>query len=438
MRGANGGVSSSELGGDAVVQNAGQSAGRAGGAGSPRQGHLPTLIASFLHFDLSFMLWVLLGALGIYIAESVGMSPAEKGLMVAVPILSGSLLRIPLGLLSDRVGGKRVGIVLLAFLFVPLTLGWQAGTSLPMLLAVGLMLGCAGASFAVALPLASRWYPPERQGLAMGIAAAGNSGTAIANLIAPMLADVVGWHNVLGLAMLPLALVLVAFTMLAKDSPERSTGLPFRHYLKALEHRDMWWFCLLYSVTFGGYVGLSSFLPLFLRDQYAVSPATAGSITALAAFVGSGVRPIGGYLADRWGGVRLLSFLLGGIGVAYALASTLPGVDLIVPLLVGGMACLGLGNGAVFQLVPRRFGAEIGVATGVVGAVGGLGGFLLPILLGNMKQGTGSFGPGFVVLAVAAFGGLILVRSLVTTREDWRLSWRLPRPLEIEPEVARA
>ena len=141
-----------------------------------RRGHLPTLIASFLHFDLSFMLWVLLGALGIYIAESVGLSPAEKGLMVAVPILSGSLLRIPLGLLSDRVGGKRVGIGLLAFLVVPLALGWQAGTSLPTLLAIGLMLGTAGASFAVALPLASRWYPPERQGLAMGVAAAGNSG----------------------------------------------------------------------------------------------------------------------------------------------------------------------------------------------------------------------------------------------------------------------
>jgi MFS transporter, NNP family, nitrate/nitrite transporter len=400
---------------------------------------MPTLIASFLHFDLSFMLWVLLGALGIYIAESVGLGPAEKGLMVAVPILSGSLLRIPLGLLSDRIGGKRVGIGLLAFLFIPLTLGWQAGTSLPTLLAVGLMLGCAGASFAVALPLASRWYPPERQGLAMGIAAAGNSGTAIANLIAPMLADAIGWHNVLAVAMLPLALVLVAFTLMAKDSPERSTGLPISHYLRALQHRDMWWFCLLYSVTFGGYVGLSSFLPLFLRDQYAVSPASAGSITALAAFVGSGVRPIGGYLADRWGGVRLLSVLLAGIGGTYAVVSLLPTVDLIVPLLVASMACLGLGNGAVFQLVPRRFSAEIGVATGVVGAVGGLGGFLLPILLGNMKQSTGSFGPGFLVLAVAAFGGLVLVRILATAREEWRFSWRLPQRLdEWEPEAARA
>src|SRR3954451_23202333 len=157
-----------------------------------RNGHTPTLIASFLHFDLSFMLWVLLGALGISIAESAGLSAAEKGLMVAVPILTGSLFRIPLGILGDRLGGKRVGVGMLAFLFVPLTMGWLIGDGLQALLAIGLMLGSAGASFAVALPLASKWYPPHRQGLAMGIAAAGNSGTVIANLLAPRMAESVG------------------------------------------------------------------------------------------------------------------------------------------------------------------------------------------------------------------------------------------------------
>jgi MFS transporter, NNP family, nitrate/nitrite transporter len=142
-----------------------------------RTGHLPTLIACFLHFDLSFMLWVLLGALGVFAASAAGLNVAQKGLMVAVPILSGSLLRIPLGILSDRIGGRRAGMALLAFLFVPLSLGWLWASSFSSLLAVGLTLGVGGASFAVALPLASRWYPPERQGLAMGIAAAGNSGT---------------------------------------------------------------------------------------------------------------------------------------------------------------------------------------------------------------------------------------------------------------------
>jgi NNP family nitrate/nitrite transporter-like MFS transporter len=391
-------------------------------------GHWPTLVASFLHFDLSFMLWVLLGALGIYIAESLGLSPAEKGLLVAVPILSGSLLRIPLGLLSDRLGSKRVGVAMLAFLFVPLALGWRAGDTLPALLAIGLMLGTAGASFAVALPLASRWYPPERQGLAMGVAAAGNSGTVLANLVAPRLADVVGWHNVLGLAMLPLGVVLLAFLVLAKDSPVPTTGQPLRHYLTALAHGDIWWFCLLYSVTFGGYVGLSSFLPLFFRDQYALDPVTAGYLTALAAFVGSGVRPVGGYLADRLGGARMLSMLLLGIGAIYALVSLLPAVELMAGLVVVGMLCLGMGNGAVFQLVPQRFQHQIGIATGVVGAVGGLGGFGLPLVLGNIKQGTGSFAPGFVVLALLAFAALTTLRFLVIIRPGWRVSWRPPQP----------
>lgn len=216
-----------------------------------QRGHLPTLIASFLHFDMSFMLWVLLGALGVYIAEEAGLTPAEKGLMVAIPILSGSLIRVPLGALSDRIGGRSVGLAMLAFLFVPLAMGWRAGHTLPELTAVGLMLGVAGGSFAVALPMASRWYPPERQGLVMGIAAAGNSGVVIANLAAPHLAQAVGWHNVLALAMAPLALVLAAFFFMARDEPNAISRQPVRLYLSRLRHGDLWWFCFLYSVTFG-------------------------------------------------------------------------------------------------------------------------------------------------------------------------------------------
>jgi MFS transporter, NNP family, nitrate/nitrite transporter len=394
------------------------------------KGHLPTLIAAFLHFDLSFMLWVLLGALGIFIAQDLKLSPAEKGLMVAIPILSGSLLRVPIGLLSDRFGGKRVGIVMLAFLFLPLLMGWQLGSSLPALLATGLMLGTAGASFAVALPLASRWYPPQRQGLVMGIAAAGNSGTVIANLAAPRLALLVGWQNVLLLAMIPLALVIAAFALLAKDSPGTTHGQPLRSYLRALKVDDMWWFCLLYSVTFGGYVGLGSFMPTFFHDQYGLDAINAGYLTALAAFIGSGLRPVGGWLADKFGGVRMLTILLLGIAVTYGLGAQLPGLAVMATLLVLGMACLGMGNGAVFQLVPQRFQQQIGVATGVIGAVGGLGGFFLPNLLGIVKQNTGSFGTGFVVLAGVALAALALLRALVAIRQGWRASWRAAQTAE--------
>jgi MFS transporter, NNP family, nitrate/nitrite transporter len=378
---------------------------------SPR-GHWPTLVAAFLHFDVSFMLWVLLGALGIFIADEAGLGAAEKGLLVAVPILSGSLLRVPLGLAADRYGARRVGAAMLAFLFLPLGIGWRAGGGLPSLLAVGLMLGTAGASFAVALPLAGRWYPAERQGLVMGIAAAGNSGTVIANLAAPRLARVVGWHGVLGLAMVPLALVLAAFLLLARESPDRPARRYDRAaYLAVLRQRDLWWYSLFYGVTFGGYVGLSGFLPLFFRDQYGVAPVTAGYLTALGAVVGSGVRPLGGWLADRVGGARLLSGALTSVALAYAAAGALPPLPAMVAVVVAAMSCLGLGNGAVFQLVPRRFREELGVATGVVGALGGLGGFVLPLLLGAVKQATGSFAPGFVLLAGVAALALAALRA---------------------------
>ncbi|MPZ49601.1 MAG: MFS transporter [Dehalococcoidia bacterium] len=369
------------------------------------------------------MLWVLPGALGVYIAKSLQLTQAEKGLVVAVPILSGALLRLPMGLLSDQIGAKRVGMGMLAFLFLPLALGWQAGNSLQAWLGIGLLLGTAGASFAVALPLASRWYPPERQGLVMGIAAAGNSGTVIANLLAPRLANQVGWHNVLGLAMLPLALVLVVFVLAAKDAPKIATSREVLPLRLVLRQADLWWFCLLYSITFGGYVGLTSFFPLFLRGQYETSPVTAGYLTALVAFAGSAVRPLGGYLADRFGGTQMLSLLLVAVGTIYAAISFLPPLGALMLLATVGIACLGMGNGAVFQLVPRRFQGEIGIATGVVGAFGGIGGFLLPNLLANVKGISGSYGPGFLVLTACCFGVLFALRGLALLSSGWRLSW---------------
>jgi NNP family nitrate/nitrite transporter-like MFS transporter len=401
--------------------------------GAARQGHTPTLIASFLHFDVCFMLWVLLGALGIFVSDAAGLDAAQKGMMVAIPVLTGSLLRLPLGILSDRVGGRRVGICILLFLFAPLLLGSRMGSAVGSIYILGATLGVAGASFAVVLPLASRWYPPERQGLVMGIAAAGNSGTVLANLFAPRLAAIVGWHNVFGLALLPLIVVLVLFAVMARDSSEVAPPQPLGRYVRALQEPDIWFFSVLYCVTFGGYVGLGSFLPLFLRDHYRLTPVNAGLLTALAAFVGSGIRPLGGYLADRVGGVRLLRWLLLAIAAVYAVASTLPPLPIMMVVLVAGMGCLGGGNGAVFQLVPLRFRKEIGLATGIVGAVGGIGGFLLPNLLGQVKLRVGSFGPGFLVLAALAGVALAAVHALVIKRRDWRLSWAIR---SVGPEVA--
>jgi MFS transporter, NNP family, nitrate/nitrite transporter len=387
-----------------------------------KAGHPPTLAAAFLYFDLSFMVWVMLGPLGVQIAKDLGLSAAQKGLMVATPVLAGALLRIVMGVLVDHLKPKKAGSV--GQLVVLAGLAWAqfAGIhSYEEVLALGIFLGMAGASFAVALPLASRWYPPEHQGAALGIAGAGNSGTVLAALFAPTLAAWYGWNNVFGLAMIPLALTLAAYLALAKDSPECPAPKPLSAYLEVLRDEDAWWFMFFYSVTFGGFVGLASSLTIYFNDQYGLPPVTAGYFTAACVFAGSMVRPLGGLLADRVGGIKSLSFMY-----VFAAASVLAvsfGLQsrwLALALFVCAMLALGMGNGAVFQLVPQRFRREIGVMTGLVGMAGGVGGFYLASSLGYSKQLTSSYQAGlliFVALALAALVGLTAVKT------RWRTTW---------------
>ena len=365
-----------------------------------RSGHLGTLLSTLLYFDVSFMVWVLVGALGIYIAGDLGLSPAQKGLVVAVPAFGGALFRILLGFLADRYGPKKIGMVSLAVVLIPLTWGWLGGTTFHELLGVGLLLGIAGASFAVAMPLASRNYPKEHQGVAMGIAGAGNSGTVIAALVAPRLAQHLGWHAVFGLAMIPVVLILILFVFLAREAPDLPEADTLQQTWRVLREGDLWRFSLFYSLTFGGFVGLAGFLAIYLHDQYGTPPVLAGTLTALCVFAGSFFRPVGGYLADRVGGTTLLFCLFPLVELAFLGVSFSPALWLTVNLVIIGMMALGAGNGAVFQLVPERFHKEIGVVSGIVGAAGGIGGSLLPLLLGTLKELTGSYFAGFTVFVI--------------------------------------
>lgn len=383
-------------------------------------GHWPTLLSAFVYFDVSFMIWVLIGALGVFIAQDFTLSATLGGFVVAVPILAGSLLRLPMGVAVDRFGPKRMGALGLVLTTLPLLMGWMGARSLGGLLVVGLFLGIAGASFAVALPLASRWYPPRLQGLVMGIAGAGNSGTVVAAFFAPRLAERVGWHAVFGLALIPLAAGLAVYTLVAKDSPTHPPARPLGEYLAVLRAGDTWWFNLFYMVTFGGFVGLASYLPIFFHDQYGISRVMAGNLTALCVLLGSFLRPVGGALADRFGGLRVLAALYAAVGLFMVATSLLPALPLTTGLLFAGMSGLGMGNGSVFQLVPQRFRDEIGVVTGLVGGAGGFGGFLLPFSIGLLKDVTGSYGSGFLVFGLVGFGcaGLLLYVS-----RTWRRGW---------------
>jgi NNP family nitrate/nitrite transporter-like MFS transporter len=375
-----------------------------------RAGHLPSLASAFLYFDVSFMVWVLIGALANSIVPEFRLTPAAKGLLVATPILGGAVLRLVLGALTDRIGPRRTGLLGLTLTLVPLVLGWLWADSFPWLLLVGLLLGVAGASFAVALPLASRWYPPRFQGLALGIAGAGNSGTALATFFGPRLALYVGWHGVFGIALAPVLMTLLVFWLWAKDAPDQPAPRPWRDYWKVLAEGDTWWFSAFYAVTFGGFVGLASFLSSFFHDQYGLGPVAAGNFATLAVVAGSCLRPVGGHLADRWGGVRLLTVLFAGVGLALLGLGCAPSVTGAAALLFVGMGLLGMGNGAVFQLVPQRFPRELGVITGIVGAAGGMGGFFLPVLLGTLQGWLGSFREGFLMLAIIAFVASLAIR----------------------------
>ena len=372
-----------------------------------RAGHLPSLIGALVHFESSFLVWALLGALGAYVATDLGLSPAAKGLMVAVPPLGGAGFRLLLGTLADRVGAKRTGMISLALTLLPLLWGWLAAGTYLEVLGLGLLLGVAGASFAVALPLASRWYPPEHQGLALGIAGAGNSGTIIAALAAPRLAEAVGWHAVFGLASIPVALAWVAFVVLVREPPKPPTvaGSP----LALVADPDARWFCCLYAVTFGGFVGLAGYLPLFFVDRFALHKVTAAVFAGACAATGSLLRPFGGALADRLGGTHVLLKAFALVAAAGVALSTTPPLAATTALLLVVTGALGVGNGAVFQLVPQRFGDRIGTMTGLVGAAGGVGGFLLPFGLGVLHQVTGSFGAGFLVAAAVAGGAWLAV-----------------------------
>ena len=387
-----------------------------------KAGHVPTLFAAFLYFDLSFMVWVMLGSLGVQIARDLGLNAAQKGLMVATPVLAGALLRIIMGVMVDHLKPKLAGAIGQVIVIFALIAAWYFGIhSYEQVLLLGLALGVAGASFAVALPLASRWYAPEHQGTALGIAGAGNSGTAIAALLAPGLAVAFGWNSVFGIAVIPLVLTLGIYLFLAKDSPDCPPPKPLGEYLRVLRDKDAWWFMFFYSVTFGGFVGLAASLTIYFNTQYGIAPVLAGYMTAGCVFAGSMLRPVGGALADRIGGIKSLSFMYVAAGACLIVVSFgLSSVWAAVALFVGAMLALGMGNGAVFQLVPQRFRKEIGVMTGLVGMAGGIGGFYLASSLGYSRQWTDSYQPALVIFAVLALLALI---GLTSVKTRWRTTW---------------
>lgn len=384
-----------------------------------RSGHPPTLFSAFLYFDFSFAVWVLNGAMGPFISDQFHLTPAQVGLMVSIPTLAGALMRFPLGVLSQYIGRKNAAIVEMTAIVLALTYGFFAVNTFRDVLAMGVLLGVAGASFGVALSLGSGWFPKEYKGLAMGIAGAGNSGTALAALLAPRLAQHFGWQKVYGFAAIAMLLPLTVMILFAKEPPDIEHQT-LRQHLSCLWEKDGWSFNLIYVITFGGFLGLSTFLPSFYYTQFHVSKIQAGSLTVLATLTGSLTRVAGGYFADRFGGITTLSgvFIVVIVGLLCFLTS--PSLVATTLLFMLCFAALGAGNGATFQLVPLRWPLTTAVAGGMIGEIGALGGGILPNLLGQAKQHTGSYSSGFVLYSIFACCILMMLR---TVARRWTQTW---------------
>lgn len=385
------------------------------------QGHWPTLLSAFIYFDFSFMVWTLLGPLGAQIGESLHLSPEQKGLMVAVPILSGAVLRIVLGLLTDHLGARKTGIGAQLVVISGLAWAWFAGLqSYEATLLMGVILGFAGASFAVALPQAGRWYPPSMQGVVMGLAGAGNIGTVVDALVAPRLAAAYGWHAVFGLMLIPAFLVLLVYAIFSREARTDFKKKTIGDYFTLLKDRDAHWFCFYYMVSFGGFVGLASSYVLYFKGEFNLSPVRAGDLAAICTAAGAMLRPLGGAVADRIGGLVTLqrAYLVAGIVLVGAAIGHQLAFSVVT--LIAASASLGIANGAVFQLLAQRFGRDLGVMTGLVGAGGGIGGFYLASSLGFSKGLTGSYSAGFLIFAALC---LVAMAGLGFVKTRWRSTW---------------
>ena len=386
-----------------------------------RTGHAPTLFAAFLYFACSCCIWVLNGAMAPFISETFHLSPAQKGLMLSVPIIAGALMRFPLGVLSQYIGRKNATLVEMTMIALAMLFGFFFVDSFNDLLAMGVLLGIAGASFGVALSLGSGSYPAQHKGLAMGLVGAGNVGTAVAVLVAPPLAQAIGWKSVYAVAAAAILVPMVTMILFAREPKDVDSHASLRGHVACLFEKDGWAFSLIYAVTFGGFIGLTTFLPSYYHDQFGVSKVQAGQLTMLAAFMGAAVRVLGGGLSDRFGGVTTLTWVLAIVGVTLTAAGLASGsLALTTLLLIVCFAALGAGNGALFQLVPLRWPAATAVAGSMIGELGALGGGLVPNAMGLSKQYLGSYLWGFVLFAVLAFVMLAVMRFM---QIRWTRTW---------------
>ncbi|GCE50820.1 NNP family nitrate/nitrite transporter-like MFS transporter [Thermosporothrix hazakensis] len=361
------------------------------------------LLMATLSFTITFAVWSLLSPLATQIQQEFHLSEIEVSIMLAVPVILGSLARIPMGLLTDRFGGRRVMTFLLLFTAAPL-LGMTTSTGLWGFLLWGFLLGVAGSSFAVGVPLVNSWFPPERQGLVIGIFGIGNVGSAISASLAPQISKLAGnWRPNFWAGAIIILVMALAFYLLVSDAPQAGAKKQSaRQQLTLLKRKEVWLLSLFYFVTFGGLVAFGLYLPKLLIDNFGLDKIDAGNRTAIFVMAATFTRPLGGWLSDKVSARLLVRIVFTGLPVLALILAFQPTMPILTICFLLIALLLGIGNGAVFKLVPQQFPKEAGTVTGLVGAAGGLGGFFPPIVMGMIKTMTGAYTLGYIPLALLA------------------------------------
>lgn len=396
---------------------------------SLKSGDVSTVFSSFVYLCVSFMAWVSLSPLMIYITRDIDISVEAKLRLSALAVVSGSLLRIPAGMIADIIGAKATGIVAQSIALITITTVYFIGLKDSRdIFIFALCLGFSGTSFAIALPQASRWYAPEHQGLVLGIVGAGNMGVALNALCAPYIAQQYGWQAAYGILAVAMAGTLIIYIIFSRDAPIAVGCTNLNDYTGIITSNHGRLYMFLYFITFGGFVGLSASIPTLFNSQYHINGVASGMLAAIAVFIGSIARPIGGYLADKQGAKELMNRLLLLISLVYML---LAAINCNTPIGLGEIkssilismlpilsavlfsVCsflLGIGNGVIFQQIGKIFALNIGAATGIIGAAGGVGGFFLAEVLARSREETGNYFYGYTSLCLLAAAGLLCLK----------------------------
>ncbi|MEV0387644.1 MFS transporter [Nonomuraea sp. NPDC050643] len=381
--------------------------------GEPRKGQVRNLVLATAAFAVTFWAWNLIGPLSGSYSRLLRLSPTQTSLLVAIPVLVGSLGRIPVGMLADRLGGRRMFAIICFVSIVPvLFVGWS--DSYGWLLFWGFLLGIPGTSFAIGIPFVNAWYEPARRGFATGVFGAGMGGTALSAFCTPRLVEVLGRPGAHLLMAALLALTGVIMLGASRDSPlwSPATVPALPRMREATKLKATWQCAFLYAVAFGGFVAFSTYLPTLLQNVYHFLQTDAGLRTAGFSIAAVLSRPLGGTLSDRIGPVKVLLISFGGTALMALVLALRPPAEVPAGVSFVLMAFfLGLGTGGVFALVARLVEASrVGTVTGLVGAAGGLGGYFPPLVMGVVYTATGAYLIGYVLLAITALVALVYTK----------------------------